>query len=927
MIRLLGGVSVQVDDRPAELRGDRLRSLLALLALAAGSSVSKSSLVERIWGESPPADASHSLHTLISRLRRAIGADLISTAPTGYTLLVVPDQVDVLRFAGLQRVAAQMGDRETELTLLTEALELWTGRPFEGLAPSWFESVALPPLVEQYLLAVERRLELRDDPDRRGTEDPSGRIGADLAELRELTTAYPLRESLWVRLLRLLARSGRTAEALELYESVRQRIAEELGVDPGAELRAVHAELLAGETPVPAPSVKPPVAPSQLPADVPGFCGRKQALAELDRMTAAHGPESVVTLVLHGPGGVGKTSLAVHWSHQAAAEFPDGTLFVDLGGYGPGEPVEPSVALGYLLHALGVPAGQIPAEVDGRSALFRSTLAGRRILLVLDNARSAEQVRPLLPGRGAVVLITSRSRLRGLVAREGARQLPVDQLSEADARTLLTDRIGPPVTTEAKLLDQLAHSCNHLPLALVIAAEQVAHRSGSALAELVEELDEYQLDAFETDEDVATDLRAVFSWSYRALEPEAARLFRILSLYPERRFGPPAVAALAGLDERTVTKLLRRLTDLHLVVESGPNRFQLHDLLRAYAGERFGELDDPREAERAWERLLDWAIQTVLAARQVLGEPRRLDYLDDPLPTTVPLRFEDQAAARAWFDLELRGLMAMVVGGAARGLYASAGRLGLQLWVHLSRLVSPDESISIQRIAVDCGRRVGNRKLEALAYNQLGTSYGARGDLDRAEPELRRALATFEAIDSEVGIALVRGNLGYLLQLRGQLDEAIEQQQLALQSTRRMGDDHASAAKLNNLAMTYIEAGRYADAKRTALECVDLSRDLTDKRSLCYVNDTLGQAYVGLGEVAAAADRYETSVRLNLEIGNIAPAAATLLRLGQARFDDGDDRAAAGAWQRALDLIDAHNLSTMSSLRDEIAGHLTTLTG
>ncbi|TDO35627.1 DNA-binding SARP family transcriptional activator [Kribbella sp. VKM Ac-2527] len=909
-VGLLGNVGLHIDGRPVELGGERVRTLLAVLALSAGDSLPTTVIAERVWGDDPPANIGPSLHTLMTRLRRAVGVDLVSTGSAGYSLRIDPDDVDALRFSRLLRSAAQAVDAEHEHALIVEAMSLWMGQPFEGIRSAWLESGEAPRLVEQYLAAVERRVDLRVD-DRQ--------YGEVLAELRELTNAYPLRESLWVRFLRVLAQCGRTAEALELYESVRLRIADELGVDPGVELRALHAELLAGDRPRPVRKI----VPNQLPADVPGFTGRKSVMAELDRILAGRGPESLVTLVLHGPGGVGKTSLAVHWSHQAAADFPDGTLFVDLGGYGPGEPVDPSVALGYLLHALGVPAARIPAEVDGRSALLRSTLAGQRVLLVLDNARNAEQVRPLLPGTGAVVLVASRSRLRGLVAREGAQQLPVEQLSTADARTLLSERLGE--TGESKLLDQLADSCNHLPLALVIAAEQIARRSGAGLtglAELVEELDEQHLDAFDTGDDVATDLRAVFSWSYRALDDEAARLFRMLSLYPFRRFAPSAVAALTGRDERAATRLLRRLTDLHLTVETGPNRFQLHDLLRAYAAERFGETDTPEDARVAWERLLDWAVHSAHAARRVLGEPNRLKYLAEPLPDTVPESFADQQAALTWFDVELRGLMAMVKEGAARGLHAGAASLGLLLWTHLGRLVSPDESIAIQQISAESGRLVGNRMIEALAHNQLGTSYGARGDLDRTETELTRALRAFEAIGAEAGIALVRGNLGFLYQLRGEYDESIRQQEIALEINRRGDDAHAESVVLNNLAMTYVESGRYDEARRTAVEGVRLSENLADRRALSYVRDTLGQAYVGLGEVELAAEQFEAAVVLNLELGSVAPAVNALVRMGQTWLGAGDRAAARTAWNRALELIDDHGLGILEPRRPEITALL-----
>ena len=903
-IRLLGGVSLRVDCREVELGGDRIRSLLAILAMAAGGSVPTGVLVDRIWGEAQPANAGASLHTLMNRLRRVIGADLVTTGPAGYSLQIDPDQVDALLFGRLLRDAAQPTDPAEEHQAITRALKLWSGRPFEGISSEWLESSEAPRLVEQYLAAVERRIDLQ-----RG-DDLYGEV---LVELRELTAAHPLRESLWVRLLRLLAQSGRTAEALELYESVRLRIADELGVDPGGELRGVHAELLAGDAPPPPRRI----APSQLPADVPGFTGRKEVLTELDKAFAARGPETVVTLVLHGPGGVGKTSLAVHWSHRVASEFPDGTLFADLGGYGPGEPVDPAVAAGFLLHALGVPAGQIPAGVDGRSALLRSTLAGQRVLLVLDNALNADQVRPLLPGTGAVVLITSRSRLRGLVAREGARQIPVEQLSVADARTLLTGRIGLPEVGGAKAIDQLADSCNHLPLALVIAAEQIARRSGAGLADLVSELQEHQLDAFDAGDDPATDLRAVFSWSYRALEPEAARFFRMLGLYPGRRFAPAAVAALAGLDERTATKLLRRLTDLHLVDESSPNRFQLHDLLRAYAAEQLRETESAQEVDAAWERMLDWAAQSAAASRRILGEPQRIHYLGPPLDGTVPMTFKDRPSAISWFDSELRALMAMVTASAKAGHHRQSAALALHLWAPLARLVSPEESIAIQQGAAESGRLAGRPLMEALAWNQLGTSFGEGGDLARAEEALLRSLKLFQEIDDESGESVVRGNLGFLYDLLGDHDQAIEQVEAALAIGRRQQDANAIAHQLNNLAIIYLALGRYDEAVVTATEAFEQSRDVPEDRVRAYTHDTLGQAVASRGEVDRAAVHFEASVAINLTLGQPAPAARGLIRLGKAYLSAGNEAAARTAWERSLAMVDEYGATRLGEAYSE----------
>ncbi|MFI5712443.1 BTAD domain-containing putative transcriptional regulator [Kribbella sp. NPDC051620] len=885
-IRLLGTVGIHVDGRPVEIGGERVRALLVVLALAVGEPLPTGVLADRIWGDEPPANIGPSLHTLMTRLRRSVGAGFVVTGPTGYSLRLEPDQVDALRFSRLLRTAAKQTDPQREYAGLLEALALWGGRPFEGVRSDWLEAIETPRLIEQRLGAIERLVDLRP------TDAPYAEL---LLQLRELAAEHPLRESLWARLLRLLAETGRTAEALELYESIRQRIADELGVDPGAELRTIYTELLAGE------SAEKPVAPNQLPADVPGFTGRKQALAALDRAYCDQGNESTLTIVLHGPGGAGKTSLAVHWGYRVAADFPDGVLFADLGGYGPGEPVDPSVALGYLLHGLGVPTENIQPDVDSRSALLRSTLATRRVLLVLDNARDAEQVRPLLPGSGGTVLITSRSRLRGLVVREGAQQIAVDQLSGVDARALLSERIGV-LDADAELLDQLADRCNHLPLALVIAAEQVASRSTAGLEELVQELEHRWLDVLDTGDDPATDLRAVFSWSYRALDPDAARFFRLLGLHPARRFSAAGAAALAGVSDRVAVRLLRRLVDLHLLDETGADRYQLHDLLRAYAGEQVREVDSEEDADAAWRRLLDWAIHSAEAARGAKGEPNRLKYLDAPLPGTQPMQFADRPAAQAWLELELRSLMAIVRAAAARGFHEQAAKLGLQLWAPLAALVSATEAIELQQITAASAELAGDQLVEAMALNQLATSHGVVGDLDQTEALLQRSLEMFLAIDSPAGEALVRGNLGFLYQLRGATDLAVQHLERGLELNRSQGEPHAIATLLINLAMTYVVTGRFAEAVEFATEAAEVGRPLVNQRYLAHAMDTLGQALTGLGRHAEAADRFETSLALHRRDNYLVGVANRLPRLALARYAAGDiERGRAAAAQtRAL---------------------------
>jgi DNA-binding SARP family transcriptional activator len=488
-VGVLGPLEIAVDGRPVLLTAGRLRALLAVLAMSAGTAVSVERLAAAVWAADPPGNVRRSVQTYMTRLRNALGATVIGTRAAGYVLHAASDHVDALRFDRLLAAAAAAPDAQLERARLGEALALWRGLPFEGVPSEWLKESETPRLLERYLAALERRFDL---------DVAAGRHGELVAELGELTALYPLREPLWARLLIVLDRCGRQAEALARYETIRVRIADELGVDPGPELQRIYADLLAGRPPQPgaaagAAAMWTRLVPRQLPTAINGFIGRNDAFAALDDLVdqdgaAGSGPTKICTI--HGVAGVGKTALAVGWGHRVSDRFPDGQLYIDLRGFDRYRlPVDPGAALGRFLRALGLDPRQIPHDTEERAALFRSTTAGRRMLVVLDNAAAAEQVRPLLPGTSTcLVLVTSRDQLTGLVAVEGSRTLPLTVFSPPVAMTLLENLVGRArIGAERAAAAELTSRCGGLPLALRAAAGRLVTRPDQEIEGMLRE--------------------------------------------------------------------------------------------------------------------------------------------------------------------------------------------------------------------------------------------------------------------------------------------------------------------------------------------------------------------------------------------------------------------------------------------------------
>jgi len=617
-VRLLGPVDVVVDGRPRPVRGLRRQAVLATLALHSGEVVSTGKLADVVWGKTAPPTAANTLQSHMSFLRTVLGSRAaILARPPGYVLDLGDDHTDVQLAEQFLRQGTQSADPVRGTRLLQDALALWRGQPLADVAGlEWLEEQAerlglLGVRVKRALLTARLA---------------AGEHAQLVPDLEQMAADHRLDEQIHAELMLALYRSARQADALAAYQRLRRTLSEELGIDPGQPLRDLEVAILRQDPALDAPApvsltARPAVpVPAQLPPAVPAFIGRDAELASLDALlpatvqATAAGPATVVIAALSGTAGVGKTALAVHWAHRAAAQFPDGQLYVNLGGFDPGgAAMQPSEALRGFLDAFGVSAARIPESLPAQAGLYRSLLAGKRVLVVLDNAKDAGQARPLLPGSpGSLAIVTSRNQLTGLVATDGASALTLDLLGSADARRLLASRLGSRrVAREPEAVDVIIAGCARLPLALTIAAARAAASPGFPLAVLATELREATraLDPLNGG-DPATDVRAVFSWSYHALTTDAARLFRLLGLHPGADIALPAAASLAAIPPDRARALLAELARAHLLAEHAPGRYAFHDLLRAYATELARTHDSQNVRSAAAHRVLEHYLHT-----------------------------------------------------------------------------------------------------------------------------------------------------------------------------------------------------------------------------------------------------------------------------------------------------------------------------
>ncbi|MGH3188057.1 MAG: BTAD domain-containing putative transcriptional regulator [Streptosporangiaceae bacterium] len=809
---LLGTLRVSRDGAAVSIPPGRQRALLAALLLGGGQLLQADELIEVLWDVHPPASAHASLRNYVMRLRDALGDSghtQIRTQARGYAISVDTDDLDVSRFEALlraARLAMRAGAWEQAATRARAGLSLWRGEPLTGVESEALARREVPRLAELRVQALEVRL------------DADLRLGGHaeaVPELRRLVGVHPLREQLHALLMLALYRSGRRADALAAYRDARQALSAERRSEPGTRLRELHQQILLGDpvlaVPVPAPASDggaAPVVPRALPVAVPHFTGRQDELAMLTGLLgqpAGQAPGIAVISALGGTPGMGKTALAVHWAHQVAQRFPDGQLYVNLRGYDLGSPAPPEAALAGFLRALGMSAQDIPAGVDECAARYRGLLAGRRMLVLLDNARSVEQVRPLLPASaGCVAVVTSCDAMAGLVAREGARRIELDLLPLADAAGLLRALIGERATADPGATRALAQACSRLPLALRVAAERVAATPDTPLSGLVAELAEERLGLDPPDGDQRTAVRAVLSWSYRQLPEAAARAFRLAALHPGPDLDAYSVAALIGGTLEQAAELLGQLVQASLIQPSGSSRqagdrYTRHDLLRAYGRELATATDAEAERRAALTRLFDYYLYAAFVATNTLypADRPRLTPPGSPVPPLAT-----PAAAQAWLDAERASLVAVCAHAARRGWPGHASRLAVTLHGYLDAGGYLCEAITVHNAGRRAARRVGDRGAIAEALNSLGHADLRQGNYQQAIGRFQKANTHSRAVGDKSGEARALGNLGIVAMHQGRYQQAAEYQRQALAICQAIGDKSGEAHGLSTLIPT-----------------------------------------------------------------------------------------------------------------------------
>ena len=936
-IGILGPLELRVRDSPTTPGQRGILGLLAMLALSANRVVPVPVLIEALWGENNSPERERNLHTRVYQLRRQLAAlepgrpaPRLVTEPSGYRLALRGDELDLTEFADLaaQGRAALAGDPSVAARLLKAALNTWRG-------PALADVADLSPLLSADAAALEeQRLGVVED--HADAALAAGQAREMITELTGPVAAHPLRERLRGQLMLALYRSGRQAEALETYHQGARILADELGIDPSPDLRDLYVRMLRADRglrdrpPAAAPdisglaAVPRDVVPRQLPAVIRHFAGRAAELKELDAQIdrAVNESGTVVITAIAGTGGIGKTALALHWAHRAAARFPDGQLHVNLRGYDPaGEPVTSAEAIRNFLAALGVPPGQVPHDQDAQAGLYRSLIAGRRMLILADNAQDAAQVRPLIPASpGSLLLVTSRASMAGLAVADGAAIIPLGLLTEDEAVALLRARLGPEwIAANETAVTDVIKFCGRLPLALSIVAARAATRPNHPLADLVIALRDAsdRLDALDTGDPVAS-VRSVFSWSYRQLPGPAAGMFRLLGLHPGPEISIPAAASLAASGRAEAKQLLARLTSASLLTEVTPGRYALHDLLRAYAAELVAADDTAHDRSAAANRMLDHYLHSAHDATLRIYEPRVEIKLETATAGIAPESAPDRQHAEAWFQAERPVLLGLMQAAEESGMDRHAWQLAWTMGIFLDRFGYWTDWLASQQSALAAAARLGDEDGQGHAHMSIGRATCKLGNPAGEQGHYEQALSRFTASGNLAGQASALHGTSDTVARLDRLAESVDRALTAAELFAQAGVPAGRADALNSAGCYQMLLGDFANAYVLCEQAFDIHVQSGTVSGQADAADSLGYLHRQRGDYDDAISWYRCAADRYAECGDPYGHGRSLIELGDTYEAAGQPAAAAAAWRQGLDSLGGQPLARADEVRAKL---------
>ncbi len=916
IVRLLGPVEV-AGPRGRAVLSARQRALVGLLALQAGTVVAPGRVVDAFWGEDPPRTAVKSLHSHIARVRRALDAcglpDVLLTRGSGYTLAVDRGEVDVCRFEDEARCAREhlaQGRWGEAAQRLRAGLALWAGEPVQDGELAGWGMAEVTRLREARLTALE---DLWD------AELRLGHHATAANELDRLLVQHPLRERLVQLQMLALYRTGRRLDALEAYQRLRSRLAHELGVDPAPDLRRLHTAILRHDPDLAQEPAHGDVRPAQLPPRVGHFTGRTKEMQALNLLLESTG--DVRLAVISGSGGMGKTALAIQWAHTVKDEFPDGQLFLDMREAA----VTAVEALGRMVRSLGVPADSVPADPAELTNLYRSLLNGKRVLVVLDNASTVDQIRPLVPASAASALVvTARRPMTALATYHAIGSLRLDALGDADALALLADVVGADwIDREPGHAATIVAMCGSMPLALRIAAAKLAGRPDRPLARLAAELSgDRTLDALSVDGD-SRSVRTVFASAYRALSPPAARMFRMLGLHPGVTFARELAAALTG--DAEAGRALTELVDAYLVAETPGGRYRFHDLIHLYAAEC------AHADEQAPERLLDWYLGVADAGNRALdrGRDRVVLALRHP-PSGMPFAANAQDAL-AFLDGERENLPSVVRFAAEHGRFDAAWQLTYLLTGFFDSRGQWTDRVEICQLGLAAAQRQGDPTAESLMRAALGAAYILSRRFDAALDCLYGALEPARAAGDRRREAYLTNSIATAHAGLRRFEEALEAYLRTLELHRGDGHRLGIAVALNNIGTAHLRLGQPERSFEHLRPALRLSREIEHPRIEAGILFTLGEACLQQGRLAEALENFQRALDIRRAIGDHRREVDTLNHIGLTRLARGEPGAAVESTRLALavshELADPHlmsvcltHLAVAQTRRGELAG-------